>query len=94
MNASIHGHEVMKRCWNPRPFTAESLEQAIHGWFGDFNAVPHVLGEENLTAGELVDFLAARNKFVGGPSGFRVCGREHLRSRIDCFSDCANASKL
>lgn len=81
MNASIHGHEVMKKMLESKePFTAESLEQAIHGWFG-ISARFHTCSAENMTAAELVVFLAARNKFVGAPSGFgmrpeNICDHE------------------
>jgi probable metal-binding protein len=81
MNASIHGHEVMKKMLESKdPFTAESLEKAIRGWFGP-DARFHTCSAENMTAAELVSFLSARNKFVGSAAGFgmrreNICDHE------------------
>lgn len=78
---SIHGHEVMKKMLESKdPFTPESLEKSIHGWFGH-DARFHTCSAENMTAAELVRFLAARNKFVGAPGGFgmrreNICDHE------------------
>lgn len=70
MKPSIHGHEVMKKMLESKdPFTTESLETAITGWFGA-DARFHTCSAENMTAADLVRFLGARNKFVASPGGF------------------------
>jgi probable metal-binding protein len=74
----IHGHDViaMMRA-EPRPFTRLTLTRAIIERFGE-DARFHTCSADGMTAEELVDFLAARQKFMPSGDGFvvnpeRVC---------------------
>ena len=53
------------------PYTPESLESAIHQRFG-LDARFHTCSAENMTAKELIDFLAIRNKFIGDESNLSM----------------------
>lgn len=74
----IHGHEVMRMMVDSgRSFTKESLRDAIVDRFGS-SARFHTCSAENLTADELIEFLAARGKFIEAGTGFstdanRIC---------------------
>lgn len=74
----IHGHDVIDMMLaNPRPYTRLSLTRAIIERFGD-DARFHTCTADDLTAAELVDFLADRQKFMPAGDGFiinpeRVC---------------------
>jgi probable metal-binding protein len=78
MSESVHGHEVlhfMVECG--RGFSRESLIQAVTERFGP-EARFHTCSAEGMTAAQLVDFLAARGKFVDTADGFstrpdRIC---------------------
>lgn len=64
MTDSIHGHAVMEMMLESRdPFTKASLKSAIEAKFGA-QARFHTCSANNLTAEELIDFLAARGKFT------------------------------
>lgn len=70
MMTSIHGHEVLTmmladgQCW-----TTERLVAAIEEKFGQA-ARFYTCSAEGMTAGELVEFLAARGKFIPVDEGF------------------------
>jgi probable metal-binding protein len=60
---SIHGHDVMHMIADAgRAFSKDGLIAEIGVKFGE-NARFHTCSAENMTAGELVDFLIARGKF-------------------------------
>lgn len=72
MSASIHGHEVMRMMMeSATPHTPESLEAAIQARFGA-DARFHTCSAENMTARELVSFLAQRGKFTAHERGFTL----------------------
>ncbi|CAM7666542.1 YecH family metal-binding protein [Lelliottia nimipressuralis] len=67
---SIHGHDVLNMMIESgEQFTEQSLVQAIDSRFGN-NARFHTCSAENMTAAELVAFLAARGKFIPADEGF------------------------
>lgn len=78
MELSIHGHAVMDRMTaSGRTFSRESLVAFVLAEFGP-TARFHTCSAADMTAVELVDFLAARGKFTGPPTAFtldrdRVC---------------------
>ena len=60
---SIHGHDVMHMIAEAgRAFSKDGLIAEISAKFGA-DARFHTCSAENMTAGELVDFLIARGKF-------------------------------
>jgi len=62
---SIHGHEVMHLIADAkRAFSKAELVSEIGNQFGA-TARFHTCSADNMTAGELVDFLIARGKFDG-----------------------------
>lgn len=68
---SIHGHEVLNMMIaSGEPYSTASLEAAIKNRFGE-QARFHTCSASDMTAGELVAFLAAKGKFV---------------AKDDCFS--------
>lgn len=72
MTESIHGHEVMRKMIESKQaYTKDSLRIAITAWFGE-DAQFHTCSAENMTADELITFLAARRKFYSDDIGFRV----------------------
>lgn len=67
---SIHGHDVLNMMIESgKQYTEQSLVQAIASRFGN-NARFHTCSAENMTAAELVAFLAARGKFIPADEGF------------------------
>ncbi|RXJ11352.1 YecH family metal-binding protein [Lelliottia nimipressuralis] len=67
---SIHGHDVLNMMIESgEQYTEQSLVQAIYSRFGN-NARFHTCSAENMTAAELVAFLAARGKFIPADEGF------------------------
>jgi len=67
---SIHGHDVLNMMIESDvQYTEQSLVQAIDSRFGN-NARFHTCSAENMTAAELVAFLAARGKFIPANEGF------------------------
>lgn len=67
---SIHGHDVLNMMIESgEQYTEQSLVQAIDSRFGN-NARFHTCSAENMTAAELVAFLAARGKFIPEDEGF------------------------
>jgi len=72
MTESIHGHEVMRKMIESgEAYTRDTLRVAINNWFGGA-ARFHTCSAENMTADELIAFLAERHKFYSEDSGFRV----------------------
>ncbi len=72
MTESIHGHEVMRKMIESgKTYTQDTLRTAIDEWFGG-TARFHTCSTENMTADELIVFLAERRKFYPDETGFRV----------------------
>lgn len=72
MTESIHGHEVMRKMIESgETYIRDTLRTAINNWFGE-TARFHTCSAENMTADELIAFLAERHKFYSEDSGFRV----------------------
>ncbi|MBW9401912.1 YecH family protein [Leclercia sp. EC_58] len=68
--ASIHGHEVLTMMIESgEQYSEESLIAAITARFGD-EARFHTCSAADMTAAELLAFLAARGKFIPQASGF------------------------
>ena len=67
---SIHGHDVLNMMIESgEQYTEQSLVQAIHTRFGE-SARFHTCSAQEMTAAELVAFLAARGKFIPVAEGF------------------------
>ena len=59
-----HGHEVIKMMLDSGlQYTKQSLRAAIHEKFGE-SARFYTCAAENMTADELITFLAERGKFI------------------------------
>ncbi len=68
--ASIHGHDVLTMMIDSgEQYTEERLVAAITAQFGE-EARFHTCSAAEMTAAELVAFLAARGKFIPLDSGF------------------------
>ena len=77
--ASIHGHEVLTMMIESgEQYSEESLIAAITARFGD-EARFHTCSAADMTAAELVAFLAARGKFIPQASGFSTHGSKICR---------------
>jgi probable metal-binding protein len=78
MNTQIHGHEVMQMMLELNcSFTRHTLRQAIQKRFG-VEARFFTCSAQDMTADQLIDFLASRGKFVEREAGFsaapdRIC---------------------
>ena len=78
MQTQVHGHDVLDMMQaDKRPYTRLTLTRAIIERFGD-DARFCTCAAEGMTATELVDFLADRQKFMPAGDGFivnpdRVC---------------------
>ncbi len=78
---SIHGHEVMRMMVETGElYSRESLRRAIQERFG-LEARFHTCSAENMDAEALIDFLAARGKFVEHADGIgmspdHICDHE------------------
>jgi probable metal-binding protein len=74
----VHGHDVIDMMQaDPRPYTRLTLTRAIVERFGEDTRFC-TCSAEGMTAAELVDFLADRQKFMPAGDGFivnpdRVC---------------------
>lgn len=67
---SIHGHEVLNMMIaSGESYSTESLVAAIESRFGE-SARFHTCSAENMSAAELVDFLAKKGKFISADAGF------------------------
>lgn len=72
MSDSIHGHEMMHFLQDSgRAYTRDELLQAVAAQFGA-DARFHTCFADGLTAGQLIDFLAAKGKFVADGAGLRL----------------------
>ncbi len=68
----IHGHEVLDMMQGNTYQTKEELKKSIIAKFGD-EARFYTCSAQNMTAGELIDFLVARGKFMDADDeGFTV----------------------
>ena len=68
--ASIHGHEVLNMMLESgERYSQKSLVEAIAARFGD-EARFHTCSASEMTAAELVAFLASRGKFIPAEDGF------------------------
>ena len=82
MSESIHGHDVMHMMLESEtPFTRETLKTAMAERFGA-EAKFHTCSATDMNAEELIDFLAARGKFVDSGCGFntaedKICNHSH-----------------
>lgn len=69
---SIHGHEVLHfMLENSAGFTRDSLIAAIQDKFGTQTCF-HTCSAQGMDAPTLVDFLAAKGKFVERTGGFNT----------------------
>ncbi len=81
MADKIHGHDVMRMMLEEGDsYTKESLEKAIIDKFGEETRF-FTCAAENLTAKELIEFLADKGKFVPKEGGFttqeeNICSNE------------------
>ncbi|MGL5949763.1 MAG: YecH family metal-binding protein [Aeromonas sp.] len=72
MTQSIHGHEVMQMMLeHSGQFSRESLKAAMAARFGT-DAQFHTCKASELDADGLIDFLAARGKFIESDAGFQT----------------------
>lgn len=70
--SSIHGHEVLNMMIDSdESFSTASLIAAIEQRFGA-DARFHTCSQQDLTAAQLVDFLASRGKFIPSDNGFNT----------------------
>lgn len=70
--SSIHGHEVLNMMIDSgESFSTASLITAIEQHFGA-DARFHTCSLQDLTAAQLVDFLASRGKFIPSDNGFNT----------------------
>ena len=68
--ASVHGHDVLTMMIDSgEQYTEQSLVAAIIARFGEESRF-HTCSASELTAAELVAFLAAKGKFIPQESGF------------------------
>ena len=72
MTNQIHGHDVMEMMTaSNQSYSKDSLREAIIGKFGA-DARFHTCSAENMTADELIEFLAQRGKFAENAGGFSL----------------------
>lgn len=82
MTDMIHGHEVMHMMLESgQDYTRATLKKAIQGRFGQ-DARFYTCSASDLDADGLIDFLAARGKFVESGQGFKtaadkMCSHDH-----------------
>ncbi len=70
MLTQVHGHEVIAMMTaSSQSYTRDSLATAIIDRFGP-DARFFTCSAEGMTAPELIDFLASREKFMPAPGGF------------------------
>ncbi|MBK5144884.1 YecH family protein [Budviciaceae bacterium BWR-B9] len=68
--SSVHGHQVLEMMIaSEHPYSTASLIEAINQRFGT-DARFHTCSKQDLTAAELVDFLASKGKFIPADDGF------------------------
>ncbi len=72
MTNQIHGHEVIEMMTSSHQlFTRDTLKAAISAKFGA-DARFHTCSAENMDADALIDFLAARGKFMENVDGLAI----------------------
>lgn len=72
MSNQVHGHDVMKMMLdNSQSYTKDTLSAAIIDRFGEA-ARFYTCSAENMTANELVEFLAKREKVIETEAGFNT----------------------
>ena len=72
METQIHGHDVLDlMIASGATYTRATLAAAIHAKFGP-DARYHTCSADDMTAEQLIEFLAARGKFLGDDTGFTV----------------------
>ena len=72
MNESIHGHQVMEMmAKSEKTYTKQALKMEIETEFGE-NARFHVCTDSDLTADDLIEFLASKGKFVESAEGISM----------------------
>lgn len=72
MTNQIHGHEVIAMMTSSNQlYTRDSLKAAIIAKFGAV-ARFHTCSAENMDADEMIDFLAARGKFLENAGGLAI----------------------
>jgi len=77
MNESIHGHQVMEMmAQSEKTYTKQALKSEIALKFGD-DARFHTCMGSDLTADDLIEFLATKGKFVESAEGISM-PEEHL----------------
>lgn len=76
MSGSIHGHQVMEMMLeSEQGFTRESLKAAMAERFGA-DARFYTCRAQDMDADGLIDFLAARGKFVEQGEGFNTAAEK------------------
>lgn len=69
MNQSIHGHQVMEMmAESEKTYTKQALKAEISTNFGD-NARFHTCMVSDLSADQLIAFLASKGKFIESTEG-------------------------
>ncbi len=72
MNQSIHGHQVMEMmAESEKTYTKQTLKAEIANSFGE-NARFHTCMGSDLSADQLIEFLASKGKFVESPEGVKM----------------------
>lgn len=72
MAEAVHGHDVMQMMIDSKKiYTKESLEDAILERFGA-DARFFTCSAENMSASEIIEFLASRGKFENQGEGFKT----------------------
>ncbi|MEJ6123817.1 YecH family protein [Vibrio sp. 2-Bac 85] len=77
MNQSIHGHQVMEMmAKSEQTYTKQALKAEIATSFGE-NARFHTCMGSDLSADQLIEFLASKGKFIESVEGVKM-PEEHL----------------
>ena len=72
MNQSIHGHQVMEMmAETEKTYTKQTLKAEIANSFGE-NARFHTCMGSDLSADQLIEFLASKGKFVESSEGVKM----------------------
>jgi probable metal-binding protein len=72
MSDSVHGHEILHFMLEMGGgFSKESLKAAIINRFGAETRY-HTCSAQGMTAEELIDFLASKEKFIEAGNGFNT----------------------
>jgi len=77
MNQSIHGHQVMEMmAESEKTYTKQTLKAEIANSFGE-NARFHTCMGSDLSAEQLIEFLASKGKFIESAEGIKM-PEDHL----------------